>query len=222
MIRKWQIRENERGAATTALLVIGIFAAVAVLFIAVLPLSSGTEKSDRAQTAADAAALAGAEKMRDEIIENLAQANPPFSLVDLIDPQTGRSDAQKLASNNKADLLNYHATPLAGEVRVTVEQLETMPKTEGHAKARATANFDLSLNSCKFGEEDVEDEDEDDRDDDAEEGDDEDDGPPPEPDKEYSFTCPGLPNFEDYDELDDLINDVKQALNQRLKPKLAQ
>jgi|GEM_PF-6368897 len=216
MYRRKCFKDNERGAATTALLLIGIFAAVGILFIAILPLASGTEKSDRAQTAADAAALAGAKKMRDEIIESLAHASPPVSLAQLVDPQSGRGKAQELAMSNDAEITSYHAMPIAGSVSVNVRQLEEMPKTHKHAKAKATAELDLPLNSCQFGEDEVEPEDDDEASEDDDDEDDDEDSPPPEPEYEYSFSCPGLPNLNDYDDLDQLVADVQQLLEQRV------
>lgn len=63
LARRLGTHRAERGAATMALVLLGAFGALAVVFVYVLPLLSGTEQTSRAQTAADAAALAGAEEL---------------------------------------------------------------------------------------------------------------------------------------------------------------
>lgn len=211
---------KDSGAAATALLLLAFVVSIAFVFVAVLPLLKGTDQAARTQTAVDAAALAGAEDVRKKILNDLWTIDSEASLASLLNSHDGRMAASQYAQRNGAELQSYQVEPLTGKIHVKVAHSKKTRASGGHVKSVAEANLGLSLTHCKFGEEELPPEPvppsdhEPDEDQAAEEEE--------EPQKEfsYSFVCPGMPSFSDYDEFDDLVQDVRQALEPRLKPTL--
>lgn len=214
---------KETGAAATALLVLAFVVSLAFVFIAVLPLLKGTDQAARTQTAADAAALAGAEDARDKILNNLWTISSTGSLASLLNTQDGRIPASEYAQRNGAALQTYQLATATGKVNVQVRHFQKTHASGGHIKTAAEATLGVPLAHCKFGEEELPPEPVPPPEPDPDtEGDDDEEQPEPEPEFSYSFTCPGMAAYTDYDDFNELVQDVRHALEPRLKPALSQ
>jgi len=215
-----QAISQETGAAATALLVLAFVVSIAFVFVAVLLLLKGTDQAARTQTAVDAAALAGAQDVRKKILNDLWTIDSQASLASLLNYHDGRIAASQYAQRNGAELRSYEVEPLSGVIHVEVAHSKKTRAGGGQVKSVAEANLGLSLTHCKFGEEEMPPEPTPPSEHDPDTEDDDDEAPEPEPEFSYSFVCPGMPSFSDYDEFEDLVQDVRQALEPRLKPAL--
>ncbi|MFS0701353.1 hypothetical protein AB6N24_15390 [Cellulomonas sp. 179-A 4D5 NHS] len=230
---------DDRGLVTSALVVVVCVGVVALLFLAVLPLLVGTDQKSRTQTAADAAALAGAEAVREHALAHLGDVIRPVggvSFADLLGPSRGLGQAQVYAARNDATVGEYRYDPFADEVRVVTRSTQAPPRSGGEpasidrTQAGATAEVGVDLAECVFsvsqklvGHEPV---------------------PTPEPpppgapeptpsptptptptpvpiyDDEYRFSCPGLRAVPASLDLAAVLGDARAALDDALKPKL--
>lgn len=95
-------RDGERGQATA--LMIGVVALAVVVLLALVPLTRGVGERARAQTAADAAALAGA--------------------------AAGERAARDLAERNGGVLVRFRSTGRAVWVEVTVGDVRAVAKAQ--------------------------------------------------------------------------------------------
>ncbi|KAE8762973.1 hypothetical protein [Georgenia thermotolerans] len=208
-------RVADRGAATAGLILLGAFGALALVFLAVLPLLSGTEQSARAQTAADAAALGGAEHLRDHLLRGVVSLRPGDSLLDLLPGTTGDATAAAtMAGRNGATLREYDRSGRRVEVRVRLNE----PGAAGTSpvEARAVAQLGrngLNLGACRLAEEDPEPTPTPSPTPEGEE-------PTPEPAPTlFTFTCAGVLSWQGED-LTDLAGALRDALREPLRPRL--
>ncbi|GAA1633649.1 hypothetical protein [Georgenia ruanii] len=209
-------RVADRGAATAGLILLGAFGALALVFLAVLPLLSGTEQSSRAQTAADAAALGGAEHLRDHLLRGVVSLRPGDSLLDLLPGTTGDATAAAtMAGRNGASLREYDRSGRRVEVRVRLNEPGAAGTSPVEARAVAQLGNGLDLGACRLGEEAPE--------------------PPPTPSPTpegeeatpepspaptlYAFTCAGVLSWQGED-LTDLAGALRDALREPLLPRL--
>lgn len=147
-------KNRERGAGPiTAILIMGF---VALLVAAALVGFGGVARAEQsqAQNAADAAALAGAGFVLDDLPNQLLKA--PFSdpgglQGDIGQPgcvQLGRASAEDLAAENDAVLTSYCWSASRTEVSVSV-RLDHAAKGQP-ATAQAVADPGISLSDCKI------------------------------------------------------------------------
>ncbi len=151
---------NERGQVTTALAVVFAIFFLAFGFMYLAPLSKAGIQANELQIAADAAALAGAQKivseMPEEIIDSIKDDEP-------LDGGLGSSAAEEFANRNNAQLVSYHYSPSLDTIDVKVRSNSLIGGE--HRYAVASAKVDLYINLCKtpdgkaFGEDEDEDED---------------------------------------------------------------
>jgi len=148
------MRRNERGSGPiTAILLMGFVALIAGVLLVTATTVARSEGS-RAQAAADAAALAGAGAVLNNLPEELTQA--PFGDVlglqnSIEQPgclQLGSASAQELAAANGASLTSYCWSVGKTQVTVTVR----LNRTQGDepAQARAVAEPGFSLSECRL------------------------------------------------------------------------
>ena len=152
---------GDRGAAVTGVMATVAVALIALLLLAVVPLLSGTEQKARAQTAADAAALAGATSVRDRAAAEvrgvrlvdlaLGELSGSWRLSTSVTPMSGFNAAADYAWRNAGvlDPTRYAYDAPGGRVRTEVELRELAPNDE-HAAARARAELGLDLPECRF------------------------------------------------------------------------
>lgn len=145
----------------TGVMVTVAVALIALLLLAVVPLLSGTEQKARAQTAADAAALAGATSARDRAEAEvrgvrlvdlaLGELSGSWRLSSSVTPMSGFNAAADYAWRNAGVLhpARYTYDASADRVRTEVELRELAPNDE-HATARARAELGLDLAACRF------------------------------------------------------------------------
>jgi len=136
-------------------------ALIALLLIAIVPLLSATEQSARAQTAADASALAGATSVRDRAEAELrgvrlldlalGELSGSWRFSTAVTAMSGFGAAEDYARRNAAVLYpaRYSYDASRDRVRSGVELRELAPNDE-HAEAAAVASLGLELSACRF------------------------------------------------------------------------
>ena len=176
-----QPRRRRRDAGSgpvTVIMILAVLALCAALGITARFAAAGDEKST-AQHAADAAALAGAQAILDDLPNELSPGFAvPTDIATLLGGgvcvQTGRIEATTLAAQNSGIITHYCYNVFRDEISVSVVLDDSSDGTRARADAVAATTFDAS--SCSLA-------------DDFEAptpapsptGDDEDDDPPPPP-----------------------------------------
>jgi hypothetical protein len=113
---------DEEGAAATALLVAAMLIGFAIFVYMAIPFGTAVDAKARNRTAADAAALAGAEGVREDLLAGLGDAGMPSSWHDLPGVAgMGRSAAEEYARYTDATLLSYYFDASDGTAHVEVE-----------------------------------------------------------------------------------------------------
>ncbi len=154
---------DESGQMMTALVIGLAFTLLAVVVVAVVPVGAATNEKTRSQTAADAAALAGAQAVRERWVD---EDTAPGRLFYDDDPGRGggvglhlgvlRGDGRLAAADyarlNDATLERYEVVPGQGEVEATVENTYQAYEDRGRARSSATAEFrtDIDFRSCRW------------------------------------------------------------------------
>jgi hypothetical protein len=116
----------------------------AIFVYLAIPLGSAVDAKAQDRTAADAAALAGAEGVREDLLAGLGDDGLPGSWTDLPGAAgLGRSDAEQYARYNGSTLVSYFFDPTDGTAHVEVEGHEV----DGQL-SRSTAVAQVDLPSC--------------------------------------------------------------------------
>ena len=132
---------TEEGAAASALLVTAVLVGFAIFVYMAIPLGSAVDAKARNRTAADAAALAGAEGVREDLLASIGSDGVPGSWTDLPGAAgLGRHAAERYAAYNDARLVSYHFDPYDGTANVEVEGQEVDGQL---SRSRAVAQVDL-------------------------------------------------------------------------------
>lgn len=147
------------------LVVCALLGLVALLLLVLVPTSAATDQRSRAQTAADAAALAGAGGVLDDLEERLGDPLP--GLLSLEDPRSafddafyslfaassalGSSDADRLAAANGAHVTSYRYDWLADRVQVRV-QMDAQLEGGARSQAEASAQLGMRFGQCRFAD----------------------------------------------------------------------
>ncbi|QTE29959.1 hypothetical protein [Pengzhenrongella sicca] len=136
-----------------SMLAVVAVAIVGLLFLAIVPLLSGSEQSGRTQTSADAAALAGAQDVREYVLDQLHSVFTVGgwnSFGTLIGPARGYGAAQSYASANDAELITYSYDPSRDRFSVRTRLLAEAPNGD-RAESLATASLGVKLGTCGIG-----------------------------------------------------------------------
>lgn len=141
---------GEAGQVVTTFVVCAVLAAISVLLFLLIPIGGAADQRSRAQTAADAAALAAAGELGGRFQSLLARGLlTETDLTDWLRCGSGRDAAQDYASRNGADVAAYCYRP--GDDRVVVEVRMQDPLATGQrAQARAAATTKLPIGRCRF------------------------------------------------------------------------
>ena len=132
---------TEEGAAASALLVTAVLVGFALFVWMAIPLGSAVDAKARNRTAADAAALAGAEGVREDLLASIGSDGVPGSWSALPGAAgLGRHAAERYAAYNDARLVAYHFDPYDGTAHVEVEGQEVDGQL---SRSRAVAQVDL-------------------------------------------------------------------------------
>lgn len=143
-MRRSQRGRHDEGQVTTALAMIVGLILVALGFSYVAKLAQVEDQAAGLQTAADAAALAGAQAIvRDmpDAIEGVMTSGR------LLPGGLGSDAAASYASRNDATLVSYRYLPLADRVEVTVRSTRPLV-TGGYEEATAWTRIGLRVGPC--------------------------------------------------------------------------
>lgn len=154
-------RRDDSGQMMAALVVGLAITLLAFVVVALVPVGAATNEKTRSQTAADAAALAGAEAVRSRWVD--LDTNPA-RLFFQDDPGNGGGrgfhlgvrgtdgygEASDYARRNDADLQTYRVSPGAGRVYAEVENTYAAYPERGEARSEATAEMDVDFRACRW------------------------------------------------------------------------
>lgn len=152
---------GDDGVAATAIILTVVVAVLALLFVYVIPLLAATDKSGQGQTAADAAALAGAVRARDRAVDEIDQAVWDLRIGVLTGTRatwrfsgaaaggSGYPGAEQYAQRNDASVESYHHD--AARDRVTVDvRLDELGPENRVVRSSGTAQVGVELASCQI------------------------------------------------------------------------
>lgn len=183
--------KEERGAAALLLIIFAIIAGLMVLVVWALPIAGASTQQAKTQSAADAAALAGADAVVGGLADTLKGLGSWNGSWSSLGSTSGAERAAAYANHNGATLISYTGPASMGgwQTHARVRRTVDGQTYESQATAR------LELPSCSIAEASPTPTptppDEDDQEDD--EDDEEEDVPPPPPDSK--LRCDGLPAF---------------------------
>lgn len=140
-----QPARTEQGAAASALLVAAVFAGLATFLFIAVPFGAASDAKAQNRTAADAAALAGAEAAKADLLAVIGSEGIPEDWTDAgIGCELGLVEAQRYARANEAELVEYCFDVASGTAHATVEG----QRTQG-ALSRSDAVAEVDLPDCE-------------------------------------------------------------------------
>ncbi len=143
------IRRDDRGQVTTALMVLVILGLLFVTVQVLLPLGRASDLKERAQAAADAAALAGADDLRRQVITRwMVPLEHEADIANWVGCPTGAGAAADYAARNDARVTRYCYASALDRVQVRVEG-----RTEingQRARNQAEAELGIRWASCRW------------------------------------------------------------------------
>ena len=142
---KSQAQRNERGQVAMWLILVVAAGLIGLGATAYTRLVSATDEISGLQTAADSAALAGAQSIAKDAPQAIKDAvlgggSLPCGL--------GRGEAQSFASRNGAEVTSYCYHPIQDKVEVTVRSEKVLESGQKES-TKATAELGLKLGPCK-------------------------------------------------------------------------
>lgn len=149
--RPIRAERGEQGQVALALVLITIIALITVAFVGVLGISLAADERSQAQTAADAAALAGVEAVPGAltILFDAIDAKDDLGTL-VLGCNLGRAQAQTYANQNGASLTSYCFNASTGRAEVVVRMNEPVSDEAGYAEAGATASNGFARSSCSW------------------------------------------------------------------------
>lgn len=188
-VRGPQRRLGERGQVAMSLISIALVGLVALAFFGIYLFGRGVNDKTQSQTAADAAALAGAQDLVGSVTTLLAGLTAK-DLGGVGGCNAGKNVAESYAEKNDAALTDYCFDSRTGEVAVSVRLDHEVAADLGPATASAVASTGLDLADCRWED----DEEETPTSSPSPSADPSDSGtpPPPPPDVPTTLTCGGL------------------------------
>ncbi|UDY23768.1 pilus assembly protein TadG-related protein [Nocardioides sp. Kera G14] len=138
-----------------SLLSITIVMVVAFAVFGIFLMGRGVNDKTEAQTAADAAALAGAQDLVGNVKTLLQGLTDKTDLGGIGNCNDGKARASDYAEKNGASLTDYCFDSASGEVSVSVTLDHDVSADLGPAKASATATTGLDLNDCHWDSSDT-------------------------------------------------------------------
>lgn len=149
-MQRIQRHGRERGQVATGIILSVVVGLVAVGLLGVVALSRGADERTKSQSAADAAALAGANSLADVIPNLIGLIHSRRDLDDAFGCGLGRAAAEDFASRNGATLTSYCFDARADQVRVSIRMNEKVTDDVGPATAKAVASPELGLDDCDW------------------------------------------------------------------------
>lgn len=149
-LRRARRRRDERGQVTTALVIMATVFLVALAVFGVSALGHGVDEKSKAQSAADAAALAGAGSIANELTALLGLLHSKGDLGGLAGCALGQPDASAYAAKNDATLTSYCFDLARNRVEASVRMNQPVSDEVGPAVARAVASSGFDVGSCSW------------------------------------------------------------------------
>lgn len=143
---------GDDGQVVTALVVLAFAMILAVVVVGLAPLGQATDESSQAANAADAAALAGANEVRDLLLADVGQLR--FEDLDVFlrgstgCSATGRAAAEDYAQRNGAAVTSYCYRPIRDRIEVEVRMRATGLPSGGPARGDAVAALGMNFAGC--------------------------------------------------------------------------
>lgn len=148
---------GEQGQVTTALVIVVIVALVTLGMVGVFALARGVDEKTKAQSAADAAALAGASALTAELPGLLGLVGSKDDIFSLsVGCGLGQDRASTYAGRNGATLTEYCFDLGADRVTARVEMTAPVSEDVGPAKAGSVASTGLDLSDCSWNDDEPE------------------------------------------------------------------
>ena len=151
-VRRRSASRDEDGQVAIALVVLTVFLLLAASVKILMPLGRAADLRERAQAAADAAALAGVQDVRRELVERLSRPLPDKdSVSSWVACGSGGGEAADLAARNDAGLVTYCYQPGPDRVSVQVRGRTGIAEA-GSSRPVATASAELGLRwgACRW------------------------------------------------------------------------
>ena len=159
LLRRLRERRRDERGAVNVVLVGALVVIMTIAFAVIVPLGHGFAERRSATTAADAAALGGADYCADRLERAYqtamrsangwgfwAQFGKPISFYCAGAPV----QAQRFASNNGAALTGFTMMP-GLRFRASVRRHESVAEIGSHATSRSTAKMDMRIGACVSG-----------------------------------------------------------------------
>ncbi|KQS99608.1 hypothetical protein ASG23_09590 [Cellulomonas sp. Leaf395] len=155
------VARGDDGLAATAIILTVVVGVLALLFVYVIPLLAATDKVGQTQTAADAAALAGAVGARDRAVDEIDDAVWDLRIAALFGTRetwrfsgaaaggSGRLGAEQYAARNDASVESYHHDAARDRVAVDV-RLDARGPENRIVRSSGTAQVGVELASCEI------------------------------------------------------------------------
>lgn len=143
-------RRDERGQIATPIVIMASTFLIALALLGVAALGHGTDEKSQAQSAADAAALAGAGALADELPAILGMLHSKGGLAGLVGCGLGQSQASTYASKNDASLTSYCFNLAHNRVEASVQMNDPVSDDVGPAVADAVASTGFDAGSCSW------------------------------------------------------------------------
>lgn len=155
MSRPFHRPRGDQGQVATVVIVLVALGLLLVIARVMLPIGEAADQRTRAQTAADAAALAGAEQVRDwvpsallmALVPNVLPDGPVTVVNDWVRADIGAGEAHQYAVRNGARITQYRYIWSEGLVEARVV-FDAAAETGGRAEAVARARVGPELAPC--------------------------------------------------------------------------
>jgi hypothetical protein len=150
--RRRRPRDDDGQMAAAMVIFLGM-TVLAFFVVALVPVGAATNERSRSQTAADAAALAGAEEIRTQWVNvSTFPGVLTYPLVPLppVTPASGAAAATGYAAQNGSHVLEYRANPASGRVYAKVESNSAAYPEHGRSVSEATAEMDADFLGCRW------------------------------------------------------------------------
>jgi putative Flp pilus-assembly TadE/G-like protein len=151
-----RVTPDDLGQMPIALVVLTFLGLLVAIFWVGLPIGQATDQKAGSQSAADAAALAAAKQIADDLPEWIAGAASDVvdgdlpGLFDGLQGGFGLTAAEKFAELNDARIVSYTYDHVNDRIDVTVESKQTSTEsTNQHSYSTASAELGLKLGNCE-------------------------------------------------------------------------
>lgn len=155
-----QLADRDAGQVPIALVVVVFVGLVIVIFKFGFPLGQATDQKAGSQAAADAAALAAAKQITEDLPRRVDEAiraaddrDDLENLLSFVTGGYGREDAVEFATVNGSDVDTYQYDRFSGQIRVSV--LSRATTANQRSQSDAVADVGLRLDDCRLDDDEL-------------------------------------------------------------------